>query len=67
MPISLPDLNTEEGIREYLVGNWYFDVKNVNDIVCEMNVGNCNSFLYRELSYSLDCQHFSRQKVKLIW
>lgn len=38
MPISLPDLNTEEGIREYLVGNWYFDVKNVNDIVCEMNV-----------------------------
>lgn len=33
-----PDLNTMEGIKDYLIGEWVFDKDYVSDIVCEMNI-----------------------------
>lgn len=38
IPMSLPDLSTEEGIREYLVGEWVFDKEYVSDVVCKMSI-----------------------------
>lgn len=31
-------LTTEEGIREYLVGEWIFDKEYVSDVVCKMSI-----------------------------
>lgn len=36
--ISAPDLSTDEGIKEYLVGEWIFDKQYVSDIVCKMSI-----------------------------
>lgn len=38
IPILTPILNIEEGIREYLIGDWVFDKGYVSDVVCRMNI-----------------------------
>ena len=37
--ISVPDLGTEQGIREYLSGEWVFNQGYVSDITCKMLIG----------------------------
>ena len=36
--MSIPDLNTEEGIKEYLIGEWTLDAGYLSRLFCEMNV-----------------------------
>lgn len=36
--ISTPDLSTEEGIREYLIGDWVFDKDYLSDFTCNMSI-----------------------------
>lgn len=38
MPISISDLNTEKGIREYLIGEWVYDQDYGSDIICKMHI-----------------------------
>ena len=38
IPISLPDLTTEKGIREYLSGKWSCDAEYMGTIFCEMDI-----------------------------
>lgn len=39
IPISLPDLTTEEGIRDYLVGQWFCNIEYMSNVVCKMDIG----------------------------
>lgn len=51
--LSPPDLSTEEGIIEYLVGEWVYDYYNRGDVVCTMNIDHdLNISLSFENSYS---------------
>lgn len=36
--LTPPDLSTEEGIREYLVGDWQFFNEYVSDLLCDMTI-----------------------------
>ena len=38
IPMIVPDLSTEEGIREYLVGDWVFDKDYLSSVVCNMSI-----------------------------
>ncbi|NLB41464.1 MAG: hypothetical protein GX815_04255 [Clostridiales bacterium] len=52
-PIAPPDLGTEEGIREYLAGEWIFDKEYVSDIVVTMNIDkDLNVYLSFNNSYT---------------
>lgn len=33
-----PDLTTENGIKDYLIGEWVFDKEYISDVVCKMNI-----------------------------
>lgn len=37
-PISPPDLSTEEGVKEYLVGEWTASNSYQSDVVCKMSI-----------------------------
>lgn len=37
-PLSPPDFSTEQGIKEYLVGEWFGDVEYLSDMVVHMNI-----------------------------
>lgn len=51
--ISPPDLSTEEGIREYLEGEWISDYYYRGDIICKMDIDkDLNVSLSFENSYS---------------
>lgn len=51
--ISPPDLTTEDGIKEYLVGDWSFDNGYVSDVVCDMSIDkDLNVHLSFQDSYS---------------
>ena len=45
--IPIPDLSTEEGIIEYLVGDWVFDQEHLSDYICKMSID-------EDLNISLD-------------
>lgn len=52
-PLSPPDLSTEEGIKEYLIGEWVYDYYNRGDVICTMNIDqDLNVSLSFENSYS---------------
>ena len=36
LPVPSLDLNTKEGIREYLVGEWWYDTGCIDDFLCHM-------------------------------
>lgn len=52
-PISPPDFNTEQGIRDYLIGQWSYEEPYLRDITCEMNIDkDLNVNISFENSYS---------------
>jgi hypothetical protein len=52
-PLSPPDLTSEEGIIEYLVGEWVYDYYDWGDVICTMNIDQeLNVSLSFENSYS---------------
>lgn len=52
-PIPPPDLSSEAGIIEYLVGEWVYDYYDRGDVVCTMNIDeDLNVRLFFENTYS---------------
>ncbi len=52
-PVSPPNFSTEEGIRDYLIGDWSYEERYIRDITCDMNIDkDLNVSLSFENSYS---------------
>ena len=54
--VSFPiNLDTEESIKEYLVGEWVFDKNYISDVLCKMNI---DEDLNLQLSFSNSKEDF---------
>lgn len=55
------DLNTEKGIKEYLIGEWIFDQEYSADVLCKMNIDeNLNvHLLFHDKENNKDTEEFS--------
>ena len=62
----IPDLSTEEGIRDYIVGNWVFEKAYLSNIACRMSIDedlNVNLSFYNP--YESDFREDYTGKIKL--
>lgn len=64
--VPLPNLGTEEGIREYLVGQWIYDAYYGGDVVCTMDIDpDLNVKLSFVNTYSADPQGIYSGRITL--
>ena len=68
IPVTLPDLDTEKGVKEYFVGEWVYDEEYGTDVVCKMNIDkNLNVQLSFYDTYMEESKGEYTGKIKFEW
>lgn len=66
----MPDLSSEENIREYLKGEWFLDMEYVSDVTCNMNIDddlNLSLLFYNNYTYESKGEYKGKIKFDRIY